>query len=245
MVILPFFQTNRIILILSVWSCTTFRPDVIVSKSQLSRLFFYTTVDIKKKCVSSGPKEVVSNIENSAGGILCATYPGQLPHNEQQISNFKHNTPVSTGQKLSGQGKSNEFYSIMLQAHLEEGSDTFLRDVKAYPDPAIVLASEQQLLRHCCDASHFSILTVDPTFSLGDFDVIPTTYEQGAEKTVIMKIQCDPCHNNSRNSKYLWFCFAQRCCLFTRCLSLFTICLRPKCELTFSFPTTSVLSSLW
>ena len=138
-----------------------------------------TTMDIKKKCVSSGPKEVVSNIESSAGSILDATYPGQLPRNEQQISNFKRRTPVSTGQKLSCQGKSNELYSIMLQAQLEEGSEKFIRDVKAYPKPAIVLASEQQLLdleHFCCNAAHYSILTVDPTFSLGDFDVTPTTY---------------------------------------------------------------------
>ena len=67
----------------------------------------------------------------------------------------------------------------MLQAHLEEGNEKFIRDVKAYPEPAIVLASEQQLFdldRFCCNAAQFSILTVDPTFSLGDFDVTPTTY---------------------------------------------------------------------
>lgn len=69
-----------------------------------------------------------------------------LPRNEQQISNFKRHTPVRSGQKLSYQTKSNELYSIMLQAHLEEGSKKFIRDVKAYPEPAIVLASEQQLL---------------------------------------------------------------------------------------------------
>ena len=105
-----------------------------------------TTLDIKKKCVLSGPKEVASNIENSACDILEATYPGQLPRNERQISNFKCHTPVSTGQKLCCQSKSNELYSIMLQAHLEKGSKMFIRDVKAYPEPAIVLASEQQLL---------------------------------------------------------------------------------------------------
>lgn len=138
-----------------------------------------TAMDIKKKCVSSGPKEVVSNIEVLAGGILDATYPGQLPRNEQQISNFKRHTPVSTAQKLSCQSKSNELYSLMLQAHLEEGSEKFIRDVKAYPEPAIVVASNQQLLdleRFCCDSSGYSILTVDPTFSLGEFDVTPTTY---------------------------------------------------------------------
>ena len=41
-----------------------------------------TTTDVKKECVLSGPKEVVSNLENSAGGILDASYPGQLPRNE-------------------------------------------------------------------------------------------------------------------------------------------------------------------
>ena len=42
----------------------------------------------------------------------------------------------------------------------------------------IVLASDQQLLdleRFCCD-SPFCVLTVDPTFSLDDCDVTPTTY---------------------------------------------------------------------
>ena len=87
---------------------------------------------LRKMCVSSGPKEVASNIEISVGGILEATYPGQLLRNEQQISNFKRHTPVSTGQKLSCQSKSNELYSIMLQAHLDEGSKNFIRDVKAY-----------------------------------------------------------------------------------------------------------------
>ena len=67
------------------------------------------------------PKVIISNTQSSAGGILDASYPGQLPCNEQQISNFKHHTPVSTGQKLSCHSNSNELYSIMLQAHLEEG----------------------------------------------------------------------------------------------------------------------------
>ena len=96
--------------------------------------------------MSDGPKVVLSS---TAGGILDATYPGQLPRNEQQISNFKHyeGTTCST--------KGNELYSIML------------------------LATDQQLFdvqRFCCDPQQFSILTVDPTFSLGDFDVTPTTY---------------------------------------------------------------------
>ena len=138
-----------------------------------------TSLDIKRKCGSCGPKEVVSSIDSSVGGIVHASYPGELPRNEQQISNFKRHIPASREQRVSGQFESNELYSIMLKAHLEDGKKKFIRDVKAYPEPAIFLASEQQLLdleRFCCDSSNSSILTVDPTFSLGDFDVTPTTY---------------------------------------------------------------------
>ena len=117
-------------------------------------------------------------MERSAGGIIETTYPGEVPRNEQQISNFKRHVPKSTGQSLSQQAESNEMYSIMLQAHMEGTNEKFIRDVKAYPEPAIVLASDQQLVdveRFCCK-SPFCVLTIDPTFSLGDFDVTPTTY---------------------------------------------------------------------
>ena len=73
----------------------------------------------------------------------------------------------------------NDLYSIMLQAHLEDVGKRYIRDIKAFPDPAIILATEQQLLdleRFCCNESAFSVLPVDPTFSLGDFDVTPTSY---------------------------------------------------------------------
>ena len=135
---------------------------------------------------------MVSDIDNSAGGIIDATYPGQLPRNKQQISNFKRQTPVSTDQKLSCQTKSNELYSIMLQTYLEEGSEKCIRDVKVYPEPAIALASDQQLLdleRFCCDSSHYCILTVDPMFSLGDFDVTPTTYRHSCLASILASHQ--------------------------------------------------------
>ena len=65
----------------------------------------------------------------------------------------------------------NDLYSIMLQAYLKDVGKRFIRDIQASPDPAIILATEQQLLdleHFCCNGSNFSILTVDATFSLGD-----------------------------------------------------------------------------
>ena len=67
----------------------------------------------------------------------------------------------------------------MLNAQLEDTNKKFIRDVKTYREPAIVVAFDEQLFyveRFCCNSATFSILTVDPTFSLGDFDVSPTTY---------------------------------------------------------------------
>ena len=59
--------------------------------------------------------------------------------------------------------------------------DSYIRDVKATPDPAIVVASDRQLddlVRICgtLNTSETSIMTVDPTFSLGEFDCTPITY---------------------------------------------------------------------
>lgn len=55
----------------------------------------------------------------------------------------------------------------------------FVRDVKAAPDPALVLATDQQLddmVRFCTSVDEFCVTTVDPTFNLGDFDVTPLSY---------------------------------------------------------------------
>ena len=55
----------------------------------------------------------------------------------------------------------------------------FIRDVKAGPDPALVLTTDQQLndlMKFCTSPDEFTVITVDPTFNLGDFDVAPITY---------------------------------------------------------------------
>ena len=62
---------------------------------------------------------------------------------------------------------------------MEDTSNLFIRDVKCLREPAVVVATERQLndlVRFCTPQSNFSVMTVDPTFSLGDFDVTVTTY---------------------------------------------------------------------
>lgn len=50
-----------------------------------------TSKAIKDKGKSHGPKEVVTSVESSVGGIVGADYPGALPRNELQVTNYKRN----------------------------------------------------------------------------------------------------------------------------------------------------------
>ena len=59
----------------------------------------------------------------------------------------------------------------------EEGK--FIRMVNAAPYPMMLIAMDytlDDLVRFCTNPRNFSILGVDPTFNLGDFDVTVTTY---------------------------------------------------------------------
>ena len=99
-----------------------------------------------------------------------ASYPGELPRIELQVSNFKRR---ALKHQLGSAG--NNLYFRPTWRREEVGK----RFIRAFLDPAISLATEQQLLdleRFCCIGSNFNVLTVDPTFLLGDFDVTPTTY---------------------------------------------------------------------
>lgn len=134
---------------------------------------------IRSKCQISGPKEVIASVSAEAGGIITAVYPGELPRDEQQVSQFKRRLPKSTHSGPShSYNDDDELYTIMLQAQLED-REKYARDIKMHPEPAILLVNDRQLndlSRFSCNPFQFCILTVDPTFCLGDFDVTPITY---------------------------------------------------------------------
>ncbi len=81
--------------------------------------------------------------------------------------------------KASTSNPADELYEVMFRAKQEEKGSTFIRALKVLPDPAVVLATDRQLRdlnRFCTNPSNFCVMTVDPTFSLGEFDVTPITY---------------------------------------------------------------------
>lgn len=107
-----------------------------------------------------------------AGGILEATSAGALPRNRQQVKDAKR--------KDTNKKDFDPLYSIMHMCKEGEGKggSSFIRMVNAAPYPMMLIAFDYTLndLVRFCTSENFSILGVDPTFNLGEFDVTVTTY---------------------------------------------------------------------
>ena len=71
----------------------------------------------------------------------------------------------------------------MQQAKVDDHTGKFVRDYRPSPEPAFVLARDD-LVRFCTVPANFSVLTVDPTFNLGDFDATPMAYRNLLLETV-------------------------------------------------------------
>ena len=103
--------------------------------------------------------------------MLGALAPGQLPRGEAQVSHAKRTIKFQENQ-------ADELFIMMQRSKC---GDEFIRDIKACPDPAIVVASNRQLddlVRFCATPpeTESSVLTIDTTYCLGDFECTPTTY---------------------------------------------------------------------
>ena len=74
---------------------------------------------------------------------------------------------------------SDQLFTVMEQTYSDDPAHKFIRAVNAAPEPAVVVATDKQLhdvVRFCTSPIDFSVLTIDPTFSFGDFDVTLTTF---------------------------------------------------------------------
>ena len=148
-----------------------FVPTVLpLGNSKTNKPFFPTWPStmkmIKTEMAHNGPKEVVAAVSENVGGVLYANAPGELPRGERQVINAR---------KFKGHGIDgvDELFVIMQKA---KAGDSY-----ASPDPAIVVASDQQLddvVKFCASpvGTESSIMTIDPTFCLGEFECTPTTY---------------------------------------------------------------------
>ena len=146
------------------------------SKSSKS---FYPTLPSTLESIassSSGPKEVVSDVSASVGGILGASDPCCLPRNEQQVTDVKRRRKQVV---YGGCSTTDELSVVMQKAYVEDLENCFIREMKTLREPAVIIARDRQLndmVKFCTSKNHFGIVTIDPTFCLGDFEVTITTY---------------------------------------------------------------------
>ena len=84
--------------------------------------------------------------------------------------------------KLAGPSDPDPIFSCMLMCKESQGQkdgNAFVRLVNGAPFPMMVLAYDwtlDDLVRFCTGPREYAIFGVDPTFSLGDFEVTVTTY---------------------------------------------------------------------
>ena len=82
--------------------------------------------------------------------------------------------------RMENKKNDNVLYSVMLECKLCQGAkEAFVSDVKAAPEPQCILCFDSQIAdmeRFLFSSSDVhGILTVDPTYNLGEFYVNPIT----------------------------------------------------------------------
>jgi len=123
------------------------------------------------------PKEALMTTLEQSGGLLEARSAGCIPKSRSQVRYHQsQNKPMS-----QVGSRSDALYSVMLQCKSTDpdSDEAFVRSVVAAPEPMAVLCTNQQLndmVRFLTDASHYTVMGVDPTFNFGDFNVTPIAF---------------------------------------------------------------------
>ena len=95
-----------------------------------------------------------------------------MPRGRQQVNDIRRKMTPTV----------DPLFTLMMMCKEGESSkspDSFVRIVTGAPFPMMMLAFDwtlEDLIRFCTSSTSFSILRIDPTFSLGAFDVTVTTY---------------------------------------------------------------------
>ena len=137
-----------------------------------------TLDDIKENVNIMTPKVAVKQVYDKAGGVMNIQSLSEVPRDRRQACNAKSHKH-STSEIASNQNK-DLVYDLHDQHY--RSLKTFVRNVSFDDSILCVLATDLQLRdieRFCANRGFTctSVLGVDPTFSLGDFYVTVTTYE--------------------------------------------------------------------
>jgi len=150
-------------------------------QSHSTQLCLVLKQKLNPRSVSYGHKQVLATVSRKHGGVQHASSPCELPRNERQVSYIQTRKKASRVPSLGDaiDPLADQVLAMMQSASLGDSLGLFVRETRPSPEPAFILARDRQLddlVRFCAIANGFSVLTVDPTFKLGDFDVTPITY---------------------------------------------------------------------
>ena len=145
---------------------------------------------IKNEAQTATPKIALEAVDNAKGGIMNAESAGSLPRNRQQISNIRRMVTAGNTERRrrNTSGARDELSAVMEmclnQSHVPETA--YVRKVQGAPDTMCVLATNHQLReleRNATNTAMYKIVSIDPTFNLGAFDVTVMTHEHGLVKS--------------------------------------------------------------
>ena len=136
-----------------------------------------TLQKLRKVAVNLTPKFVVCE---ASGDIMTASSAGSVPRNRQQVKDLRRSRSMNEMETGPSSKKRDPLFSVMLTCKESQGkkNEAFVRIVSCAPEPMTVLASDWTLndLDRFCTTEQCTVLCIDPTFNLGDFDVTITTY---------------------------------------------------------------------
>ena len=124
---------------------------------------------LSHKIMNSSPAQACHDILAEQGGIENILSVNSLP-SEQNVYNMKRRRYT---------GNCDE-WGALLDWSLEDEGKAFVWKIEEFPNPIVVLCTEQQLedlVKFTTGDCEHCIMCVDPTFSLGKFNVTPISYK--------------------------------------------------------------------
>eukprot|EP00118_Oscarella_pearsei_P020416 m.221086 g.221086 ORF g.221086 m.221086 type:complete len:669 (+) comp39954_c1_seq15:519-2525(+) len=140
-----------------------------------------STLDcLKEEVELHGGEKARMRVNESKGGLVQARSSGELVRDRKQAYNAhnKRRGGVGTGARAT-----TDPYMALLHKCSSTASNkeiAFVRRVELAPEPRIFLATDLQLNlleKFCIDSEQFTILTADPTFNCGNFDLTCVTFK--------------------------------------------------------------------
>ena len=134
---------------------------------------------LRKVSQNLTPKFAVCEVLSASGGIMSVSSAASLPRNRQQVSNMRRRTEITSDPYTTKQ--KDPLFSVMVMCKNTEeknADESFVCIVTGAPEVMALLCPDWILndLDRFCTGLPCTILTLDPTFDLGDFNVTVSTY---------------------------------------------------------------------